>query len=145
MHLLNEFEGWPVLQALHLNESNFDWFESYIKLRQIGLIDNSLISIFVESDDKNSSKRVLYVRNKLILIINVFEFNFILKHAQLDQPSFGLYDRDLLLKGVNDSSVLAYYDLMVKSAVLLGANQKIAKKQMMEVLEFETLLANVDN
>ncbi|CAG2181774.1 unnamed protein product, partial [Oppiella nova] len=53
-----------------------------------------LISIFVDIDDKNSSKRVLY----------------------LDQPSLGLFDRDLLMKGMNDSSVAAYYDLMVKSA-----------------------------
>jgi hypothetical protein len=44
---------------------------------------------------------------------------------------------------MNDSSVSAYYNLMVKSAVLLGADESLAKKQMMEVLDFETLLANV--
>ena len=64
---------------------------------------------------------------------------------QLDQPSLGLFDRDLLLKGMSDSSVSAYYELMVKSALLLGAKESVAKKQMMEVLEFETLLANVSN
>ena len=46
---------------------------------------------------------------------------------------------------MNDTSVSAYYELMVKSAVLLGAKESVAKKQMMEVLEFETLLANVRN
>ncbi|CAG2167395.1 unnamed protein product, partial [Oppiella nova] len=121
LDLMDKFGGWPVLESSQWNESNFNWFESYIKLRQIGVVDNMLISIFVDIDDKNSSKRVLY----------------------LDQPSLGLFDRDLLMKGMNDSSVAAYYDLMVKSAVLLGGQQNTAKKQMMEVLEFETLLANV--
>ncbi|CAG2122544.1 unnamed protein product, partial [Medioppia subpectinata] len=66
-----------------------------------------LITIFVDIDDKNNSRRVLY----------------------LDQPSLGLFDRDLLLKGMNDTSVSAYFDLMVKSAVLLGAQKDTAHRQ----------------
>ncbi|XP_054166758.1 neprilysin-2-like [Oppia nitens] len=118
--LLLKFGGWPVIEPTKWDENNFNWFDSYIKLRQYGLYDNVLMAIFVDIDDKNTSKRALY----------------------LDQLSVGLYDRDLLLKGLNDSSVLAYYELMVKSAVLLGADKTVAKKQMKEVLDFETQLAN---
>ena len=59
---MKEFGGWPVLHS-DWNESEFNWFESYIKLRRIGLIDSLLVSIFVDIDDKNSSKRDLYVIN----------------------------------------------------------------------------------
>ena len=52
--------GWPVLQP-DWNDSDFDWFKSYINLRRIGLTDTILVSIFVDIDDKNSSKRDLYV------------------------------------------------------------------------------------
>lgn len=37
----------------------------------------------------------------------------------------------------------AYYSLMVESAVLLGAERREAEQQLLEVLNFETMLANV--
>lgn len=45
--------------------------------------------------------------------------------------------------GINDSSVAAYYKLMVESAVNLGAEKSEAETQMLQVLNFETQLANV--
>jgi hypothetical protein len=62
LDLLNRLGGWPVLKPEEWIESDFNWFETYINLRKIGLVDNILISIFVDSDDRNSSKRSLYVR-----------------------------------------------------------------------------------
>lgn len=37
----------------------------------------------------------------------------------------------------------AYYSLMVESATILGANRQEAEQQLLEVLNFETTLANV--
>lgn len=46
-------------------------------------------------------------------------------------------------EGLNDSAVAAYYNLMVESATILGAERQEAESQMLEVLAFETQLANV--
>jgi hypothetical protein len=41
--------------------------------------------------------------------------------------------------------VKIYQDYMAKVAVLLGANPRVAKLHMKEVMEFETKLAHVRN
>lgn len=51
--------------------------------------------------------------------------------------------RQQLATGLNDSAVSAYYSLMVESATILGANRQEAEQQLLEVLNFETTLANV--
>lgn len=48
-----------------------------------------------------------------------------------------------LAPGLNDSAVAAYYSLMVESAVILGAERREAEQQLLDVLNFETTLANV--
>lgn len=55
----------------------------------------------------------------------------------------GMPDRAYLIRGLNDSSTSAYYKLMVKSATLLGADEKIAEKELLKALHFEIALANV--
>lgn len=50
---------------------------------------------------------------------------------------------DLIPAGLNDSAVAAYYSLMVESASLLGASRQEAERQLLDVLNFETTLANV--
>lgn len=52
-------------------------------------------------------------------------------------------DRNYLLKGMDDPLVQAYYQLMVDSAVLLGANKTKADEEMKAALQFEMTLANV--
>ena len=47
--------------------------------------------------------------------------------------------------GLNDSAVAAYFNLMVESATNLGASKRDAEQQMLDVLNFETTLANVSN
>ena len=37
----------------------------------------------------------------------------------------------------------AYYALMVESATILGADRREAEQQLLDVLQFETVLANV--
>lgn len=45
--------------------------------------------------------------------------------------------------GLNDSAVAAYFNLMVESATMMGADRQEAETQMLDVLAFETQLANV--
>lgn len=51
--------------------------------------------------------------------------------------------REFLLRGINDSVVQAYYEYMVDMAVIFGANITRAKEELLDVLEFESSLANV--
>jgi len=55
---------------------------------------------------------------------------------------FGL-NREYLIEGLKNKIVQAYHSYQVDSAVLYGADQKRAEKEMKEVLEFELALANV--
>lgn len=52
-------------------------------------------------------------------------------------------NREYIIRGLEDKVVKAYYEYMVDSAVMLGADQKRAEKEMLAALEFETALANV--
>ena len=52
-------------------------------------------------------------------------------------------DRAYYFRGLNDTSVAAYFNMMVESAVQLGADKNLAQKELTEVLKFETKLANV--
>lgn len=61
---------------------------------------------------------------------------------QIDQSSFGL-SREFLIKGVEDKIVKAYYEYMVDTAVIYGADKKVAEVELLEALEFEIALANV--
>ena len=64
--------------------------------------------------------------------------------SQVDQGSLGLPNRKYLLKGINDSTVSAYYETMVDIALALGAQNKTrVREEMMDVINFETKLANV--
>lgn len=62
---------------------------------------------------------------------------------QFDQPSFGL-NRELLVKGWDESTVKAYYNYMVDLAVILGAKKPRAETELKDALNFEIALAEVD-
>lgn len=70
------------------------------------------------------------------------QFTFDNSNFQLFETSLGL-DAKYLQKGRNDSNVKYYYEEMVDLAVRLGANREAAKKDLLDVLEFEIKLANV--
>ncbi|RWS27688.1 Membrane metallo-endopeptidase-like 1 [Leptotrombidium deliense] len=62
---------------------------------------------------------------------------------RLDQTSLALPDRSIYLEGFNNSLYSAYYKLMVDCAIKFGANNDSAHIEMMDVIKFETQLANV--
>lgn len=51
--------------------------------------------------------------------------------------------REYYLHDPGSDYILAYHQYMVDAAVLLGANQSDAEKDMLEVFKFETKIANV--
>lgn len=61
----------------------------------------------------------------------------------MDQTNSEL-GRELLILGLDEKFVKAYYDFMVSMAVTLGAEKENAEKEMLDALNFEIALANVN-
>jgi len=62
---------------------------------------------------------------------------------QLEEVSPGVGGRKVMLKGLNDSAVFAHYNLLVESALLLGAQKDDAINEMMDLLYFQMAIVNV--
>lgn len=52
-------------------------------------------------------------------------------------------EREYLIKGLSDKLVQAYHSYQVDTAVIYGADEAAAKKEMKEALDFEISLAEV--
>ncbi|CAM9110461.1 unnamed protein product [Lampetra planeri] len=79
-------------------------------------------SVGVSADPKNSNSNVI----------------------QVDQSGLFLPSRDYYLnKTANEKVLLAYLDYMVELGTLLGGDRSSAHHQMQQILEFETVLANI--
>ena len=122
LSVLKAMGGWPLLEGpdWEARNKNFKWYELVYRFRDLGYSVDYLHDFSVTADLKNSSWRIL----------------------DLDQPSFGL-SREYLLRGLQDPQVVAYYTYMTQVATLLGADRQQAELQMLEVLMFETQLANI--
>lgn len=111
--------GWPVVEK--------NWKEdSFVAEDALGLVRanfTSIIIIFcsVAADDKNSSSNII----------------------QIDQPDFGMPSREYYLNDRVSDYIHAYLQYMVDTAVLFGANQTDAERDMYQVLQFETKIANI--
>ena len=117
--MVTKIGGWPVLEGEKWNGTNFKWHELSIKASDEGM-DANFISIAIITDRNDTTKRII----------------------DIGQPGFGL-SRQYLIKGFNDKVVKAYYNFMVHTAVFLGANEAVSKKEMKQVLEFESKLVEL--
>jgi len=118
--IVGKIGGWPVLEGGKWNGENFKWYELDLKDSDEGFPTNFMMSIGIETNQKDSLKKIIYI----------------------GQPGLGL-SREYLIKGFNDKVVQSYYNYMVQTAVFLGANQDLATKEMKEVLEVELQLAEM--
>lgn len=59
--ILKEFGGWPVLKGDSWLSDDFDWVEIVKIFRRKGFSTRAIFSLSVETDTKNSTKRVLIV------------------------------------------------------------------------------------
>ena len=119
---LNKLGGWPVLETLEKDYKTFRWYTTARMLNVEGFSIDTLMKHDIKEDDKNNSFRVF----------------------RLDQPQLGL-EREYLIAGFNDKYVQNYYQYMVNSAVLLGANKTRAMAELKESLFFEIALANLSD
>lgn len=62
---------------------------------------------------------------------------------QLDQLVLALPSQDYYLKASSEGDLQAYHKYMVSIAVLLGANETTADRELQDVVKFEMQLANV--
>lgn len=118
--VLKSFGGWPVVEGDKWKESEFDWIDTLIKFRELGYSHDILMDLSVTADYRNNTAHII----------------------DLDQTSLGMPDRTYLIRGLNDSSTAAYFKLMVKSAVQLGAEESFAQEELEKALDFEIALAN---
>eukprot|EP00090_Calanus_glacialis_P020602 TRINITY_DN3177_c0_g1_i1.p1 TRINITY_DN3177_c0_g1~~TRINITY_DN3177_c0_g1_i1.p1 ORF type:complete len:763 (-),score=121.64 TRINITY_DN3177_c0_g1_i1:74-2362(-) len=117
--MLKSMGGWPVLQGDAWNEETFNWIETVYTFRSHGYSTDYLIDFSIVTDSKNSSWRVI----------------------DIDQASLGM-SREYLINGFEDDDVTSYYNYMVSVAELLGADRKVAEKELKESLLFEIELAH---
>ena len=62
---------------------------------------------------------------------------------QLDQTQLGMPSRDYYLKGRKDRTLQTYQDFAISVAITLGADETRARKEIVEMVDFEITLANV--
>ncbi|GFT19377.1 neprilysin-2 [Nephila pilipes] len=117
---LKSLGGWPVVEGDKWDKSSFDWIDTLIKFRKTGYSHDILLDLSVTADYRNNTVHII----------------------DLDQTSLGMPDRTYLVKGLNDSSTAAYFQLMVKAAKKLGADKATAEEELMQALNFEITLAN---
>lgn len=74
----------------------------------------------------------------------VFKYSLIqISWLQIDQTSLGLPNRAYFLDPSNQKSVKAYKTFILTVAMLLGAQSNVARKDVEDVVKFETKLASV--
>lgn len=118
--LIRTFGGWPISNRTGVWDKNKWTFQDALeKMKVFGVF----FSYYIGEDDKNST-------------INII---------QIDQGGLGLPEREYYLnKSVSEDKVLgAYLDYMTKVGVLLGGEENKTREQMLDVIDFETRLANI--
>ena len=131
LEMVKKLGGWPVLQE-EWSEDTFQWQKLLEKANILGLsteivvkpipakILNPVLSISISTSNDDSTKRII----------------------DIDQPGLGL-SREYLMKGINDTSVQAYFRYMVDTAIYLGADEQRAEQELKEALKFELDLAEM--
>ncbi|CAD7093917.1 unnamed protein product [Hermetia illucens] len=117
---LRDIGGWNVTES-GFSLSNWSMEETLKRSQNIYNM-GGLFAWAIGEDDRNSSRHVI----------------------QIDQGGLTLPTRDNYLnRTVHEKVLNAYLDYMTKVAVLLGANETDARRQMSDVIEFETKIAEV--
>ncbi|XP_022169537.1 neprilysin-11-like [Myzus persicae] len=112
--MLKSLGGWPVVEGEKWSYDELTWKDIVYKIREAGYSVDYLIRFSIGIDSKNSAMRAI----------------------ELDEAS-------LALKGTDEKIVARYYRYMVDIAVLLGADQYRAVKELKQSLDFEIRLAKI--
>ncbi|XP_067659555.1 neprilysin-like [Haliotis asinina] len=115
---LPQFGGWPVLSS-SWNESAFNLEDTLVKLSSYNFVP--IIYMSVSTDAANTTVRKLL----------------------FDQPHLGLSGRQYYLGARNSSTLKAYEDYIIRTAVALGADPVDARDQIRDLVDFEIEIANI--
>uniref|UniRef100_A0A8C8RHB8 endothelin-converting enzyme 1 n=1 Tax=Pelusios castaneus TaxID=367368 RepID=A0A8C8RHB8_9SAUR len=117
MDLIEKIGGWNITGPWNQNN-----FMEVLKMVSGTYRASPFFTVYVGADSKCSNSNVI----------------------QVDQSGLFLPSRDYYLnKTANEKVLAAYLDYMVELGMLLGGEKVSTQEQMEQVLEFETLLANV--
>ncbi|KAK6756129.1 hypothetical protein RB195_014485 [Necator americanus] len=112
--------GWPTLQGLNWREWSYSWEEQLAFVMNRTGVNAVILELAVTHDPANSSNSVI----------------------ELDQPKWGVGSRWPYLMGPDDPMLKNYTHLMTLTAVALGAEPKLAEREMYEAMELELKLVN---
>lgn len=121
---LTSLNLWPWLM-LDIRSADLDIEKLNNDIFQAGFTTNFLINLKLEGDARDSTRYIVNIEPPPAS-----------KHF-LDE----FYDS--LKYGLENEQIKAYYEYMVESALLYGASEEVAKKEMLEVLQFEIEFNNV--
>lgn len=119
LDLLNAIGGWNINSTFNPQKWNF---QKTLQLLHNDYNRGGLFTWGIGEDERNSSNNII----------------------QIDQGGLGLPTKDYYLNKTDDDPVLnAYLTYMTKVGVLLGGEENETRKQMKEVIKFETELAEI--
>ncbi|KAF5280974.1 hypothetical protein FQR65_LT14898 [Abscondita terminalis] len=118
--ILQNLGGWPVLEGANWNEADFDWKNHTYQSRKIGFSFGTFIGIGIGPDFKNSTRRTIFI----------------------GEPTLG-FSREYLMKGMSNTVIKAYYDLIVEVAIIFGARRSSAETEMRQCVEFQMEWAQI--
>ncbi|KHJ89442.1 peptidase family M13 [Oesophagostomum dentatum] len=118
--IVNWVGGWPTLQGQRWIEWEHSWEEQLALMMNRTGVNAVILELAVTHDPSNSSNSVI----------------------ELDQPKWGVGSRWPYLMGPDDPMLKNYTHLMTLTAVALGAEPKLAEREMYEAMELELKLVN---
>jgi neprilysin len=118
--LIKSLGGWELITR-NPRESQLNWQELYEKVLNSGISYDYIMSMYLTPNPQNNT-------------------NYIIKLIPPGVEDFNRGYYYLLPQGLNSTLVAAYYDYMKEFTVMIGATEEDAKREMLEVLEFEQKL-----
>ncbi|XP_054159928.1 neprilysin-2-like [Oppia nitens] len=120
MNYIKELGGWPVLEGNHWKETNFNFINTTLKLKNFGFNPNLIFQLRVAPNVVYNGEHMIYITE--------LKFSPLAKNELLN---------------VKSRKMKAYLDFIVDIAVLLGADEDKAYDELEKVIQLESLLAKV--
>jgi hypothetical protein len=135
--------GWPVVEDKQWRDSEFDWVNTTLKLRELGLPFNKFFHLSVDLDYRNNTKHIITVSLKMSYNLEKMHKLFLPNHLKVGEVSPGIGGRRVMLKGLGDRLVFSYFKLLFGSATLLGAKKDNAINDITDLLNFQIEIVKV--